>query len=109
MENIILAEICKKCAECCKNYPFVNLSKDEIHYLELLTGLDSDVFAIQKRKGIEGYFLQFQDNGNCFFLGEKNGDFSCKVYEARPEICREYPGKPLQKKICNAHKKKFTK
>lgn len=104
-----MTEICKKCAECCKKYPFVYLSRAEIHSLVKLTGEQAEVFSIQKRKGIEGYFLQFQDNGSCFFLGENNGYFSCNAYEARPETCREYPGKPLQQDACHAHSKKFLK
>ncbi len=68
MENQILSEICKKCAECCKNYPFVELSKNEIHKLETLTGLPFEEFTNQKGESVEEYFLQFKENGDCFFL-----------------------------------------
>jgi len=44
-------------------------------------------------KAVEEYFLQFQKNGDCFFLNENNGSYSCSVYEIRPEICKNYPSK----------------
>jgi len=106
-DNIIPIEICNKCAECCKNYPFVDLTKNEIISLEKLTGLHPDIFTNPKEKIIEEYFLQFQKNGHCFFLREKNGCFACTVYEARPVICRNYPSKPGQKVACDANKEKF--
>lgn len=52
MENIITSEICKKCAECCKHYPFVELSQHEIYDIEKLTGLPFDVFTNQKGEAV---------------------------------------------------------
>ncbi len=102
-----MTEICKQCAECCKNYPFVDLSKNEINSLEKLTGIPAEVFTNPKGKEIEEYFLQFQDNGYCFFLNENKGSFSCGVYEERPGICKNYPSSPIQKDVCDANKEKF--
>jgi Fe-S-cluster containining protein len=107
MENIILAEICKKCAECCKNYPFIDLSEKEINSLEKLTSLPSEVFTNPKGKEVEEYFLQFQDNGYCIFLIENKGCFSCGVYKERPGICKNYPSKPIQNDVCDANREKF--
>jgi len=107
MEIIVLNEICKKCAECCKNYPFVELSNSEINTLEQLTELHFDVFTNPKGKAVEEYFLQFQENGDCFFLNENNGNYSCNVYESRPVICKNYPSKPQQKEVCEANRGKF--
>jgi len=101
MKNIISSEICKKCAECCKNYPFIELSQNEISEMEKLTKLPSDFFTNQKGETDEEYFLQFKENGDCFFLNENNGDYSCGVYEARSKICRDYPSKPNQNEICD--------
>jgi Fe-S-cluster containining protein len=100
MENIITSEMCKKCAECCKNYPFVELSQNEIYEIEKLTKLPSNFFMNQKGEAGEEYFLQFKENGDCFFLNENNGDYSCGVYEARSKICRNYPSKPKQTEVC---------
>ena len=103
-ENIISTEICRKCAKCCKKYPFVEVSLNEINALEQISGLHCDVFAYPTGKVVEGYFLQFQGNGDCFFLNENNGIFSCRVYEARPGICKKYPTKPREKGICIANR-----
>ena len=102
-----MTEICKKCAECCKNRPFVDLSNNEISSLEEATGLRYDVFTNQKGTKVEEYFLQFKENGYCFFLDEDNGSFSCSVYAARPEICKNYPSKPTQQDACKANMEKF--
>ncbi|MDX2479347.1 MAG: YkgJ family cysteine cluster protein [Desulfuromusa sp.] len=106
-ENIISVDICRKCAECCKNYPFVEISKSEVDSIAKATGLPSDVFAISKGRAVEEYFLQFQENGNCFFLNEDNGSYSCAVYEARPGICADYPSNPKQKEYCDLCKGKL--
>lgn len=100
MKNIISTEICRKCAECCRNYPFVELSKYEIDLLAQVTGLHFDLFTNPKGKPVEEYFLQFRENGDCFFLNKNNGSYSCGVYEARPEICKKFPSKAIQKEAC---------
>ena len=106
MENTITTEICKKCAECCKNTPFVELSGHEIKLLEQVTGLHFDVFTNPKGKVVEEYFLQIQENGDCYFLKKINGSYSCGVYKKRPEICKNYPSKPRQKEACETHRGK---
>ncbi|NOR11021.1 MAG: hypothetical protein GQ541_05990 [Desulfovibrionaceae bacterium] len=103
---MISSEICKKCAECCKNHPFVELSESEVNSLEHVTGLHFNMFANPKGKVIEEYFFKFQENGDCFFLNENDGSYSCAVYETRPGICRNYPSKPIQKEACDANREK---
>lgn len=103
MKNIISAEICKECGECCKHFPFVDLSEKDIASLEKLTALPSELFAHKKEQAVEEYFLQFKENGDCFFLDEHKGSYSCGVYQARPAICKKYPSEPLQKKKCQAN------
>jgi len=97
---IISTEICRKCAGCCKKYPFVELSENEISLLELVTGLHFSVFTNAKGTTGEGYFLQFKTNGDCFFLNGKSGGYACGVYEARPGICKKYPFRPIEKETC---------
>jgi Fe-S-cluster containining protein len=84
----------------------VELSKNEIHVLEQATALHSDVFTNTKSKIDEEYFMQFQANGDCYFLNQHHGRYSCGVYEARPGICKNYPAKPGQKEACYAHRGK---
>ena len=105
MENIIISAVCKKCAECCRNYPFVELSKDEVYEIEKLTKFPSDLFTNRKGEASEEYFLQFKENGDCFFLNENNGDYSCGIYEARSKICRNYPSKSHQNEVCYSNRK----
>jgi len=102
-----LNEICKKCAECCKNHPFIDLTSNEIVSLEKATGLTADQFTNQKGNEVEEYFLQFRENGYCLFLTENNGKFSCSVYESRPGICKNYPTEPMQIDVCKANRAKF--
>jgi uncharacterized protein len=109
MENKITSEICKKCAECCKNFPFVELSQNEIYEIEKLTELPSDLFSIQKGEAGGEYFLQFKENGDCIFLNENNGDYSCRVYKARSEICKNYPSKPKQNEVCDSNREKILR
>jgi Fe-S-cluster containining protein len=79
----------------------VDLSESEIKLLEQVTGLPFDVFTNRKRKTIEEYFLKFRENGYCFFLNEDDDTYSCRVYKSRPEICRNFPITPIQKKACH--------
>jgi len=71
--------------------------------LEVATGLRFDVFTNAKGEAGDGYFLQFKENGHCFFLNDNNGSYSCRVYEARPEICKNYPSKPKEIAACDAN------
>ncbi|MDH5522594.1 MAG: YkgJ family cysteine cluster protein [Desulfobulbaceae bacterium] len=99
--------MCKKCGECCKNYPFIELTAGEIKLLELATGLPFKMFTNSNGKKVAGYFLQFQKNGACFFLTDHNDGYSCRVYEARPGICKKYPSQAKEKKSCDANRAQF--
>ena len=105
MQNTTSGEICQICAECCKHYPFVELSQSEVDALEAFTGLSLDVFTNSKGKAVEEYFLQFREDGDCVFLNAANGRYSCSVYEARSGSCRNYPSTPSQDEHCNANRK----
>ena len=68
--------------------------------LQRVTGLPFEMFTNPKGKVIEEYFLKFRENGYCFFLNEDKGRYTCRVYESRPEICRNFPSTPIQKENC---------
>jgi Fe-S-cluster containining protein len=106
-ENLISMKMCKACAECCKNYPLIKVSKNEINSLELFTGLHFGIPINSKGVEYEGYLLQFKENGDCFFLNENNGHYSCDVYEVRPDICKNYPSNLRQKEVCTLNMKKL--
>jgi uncharacterized protein len=109
VENIITSEICIKCAECCKNYPYVELSQHEIFELEKMTGLPARAFTNQKCWAGEEYYLDFKENGDCIFLNENNGEYYCGVYEARSAICRKYPAKKSQNEACDSNRNKIPR
>jgi Fe-S-cluster containining protein len=76
---------CKKCGYCCTLA--VKLSSD-------------DVDRIKKKGYHEGHFIEKRGhsdilkmvNNYCIFLEIRQGIASCKVYDARPKKCIEYPG-----------------
>ena len=107
MVSIISAKICGQCGGCCRHHPFVRLSKNEVSALKHATGLDSEVFADSRDTTVDEYFLQFKENGDCFFLIEHNGSYSCGAYAARPAICRSYPSEARQHQVCSDNKQQF--
>lgn len=108
METTTLSKMCKKCAKCCRRYSFVALSQNDIDAIEKFTGLHFDVFTNPKGKASEGYFLKFNKNGDCFFLDKHNDNYSCRVYETRSQICKNYPSNPSQHETCNANRNNTT-
>ena len=91
---------CITCAECCKNYPFISLSQSEVNLIKQYTALHADQFAEIKKGEVESYFLKFNKNGACYFLDFDSGTYSCKIYDIRPCICRNYPKLSIQKEYC---------
>lgn len=104
---------CKKCGHCCKDpNTLVNLTYIDIirlqKYLklkfnELIDMIGFYVFEkepteeqrkhlvvppIQTQKGLAFIGLKKDAQGRCAFLDENN---LCKIYEARPNICRTFP------------------
>jgi len=86
---------CKKCGECCYS---PRLSKKDIKRIEKL--------GFKKEEFIEKDFRNFsyikEINGYCMFL-KRNKKASCKIYKARPTICRLYPSKLINNN-CKAEK-----
>jgi uncharacterized protein len=109
MQKTTSSEICTMCGECCKNYAYVELSRNDVAALETFTGLSPDVFANTKDEARGEYFMQFKENGDCVFLNEDDGRYSCSVYEARSGKCRNYPSTPSQIEVCNANRQMCPK
>jgi Fe-S-cluster containining protein len=105
-ENLIETDLCRLCAACCKNKPFIELSAAEIGALEAATGLHPDAFTEKKRTQPEEHFMHFGDDGHCIFLAAASGTHACSVYAARPAICRDYPWTQIQTAACDAHSEK---
>ncbi|WP_430816948.1 YkgJ family cysteine cluster protein [Carboxylicivirga sp. RSCT41] len=107
MERIISSITCQKCGICCQNFPFVELNDKEITRLENFTKLNRTDFTEPKGPSYaDGYFLKSKENGDCIFLNSHNGNYSCGVYEARAEICRNYPVNEKHWQWCFENRKK---
>ncbi|BBO84454.1 hypothetical protein DSCO28_50200 [Desulfosarcina ovata subsp. sediminis] len=104
---MITSTICKKCAACCKRFPYIQLSENDIRAIEQETALPMEVFTNPQDASAGTYFLQFKENGDCFFLSEENGLYFCRVYKIRPDICRTYPAKPVQQVYCSINSSKI--
>jgi hypothetical protein len=103
-----ISNICQKCADCCKDFPYVEVTRNEIYTLEQMTGLHFDEFTNGTGLAfVRGYRLKTKENGDCIFLNNTDYGYACSVYEARPRICREYPSKNEQKEFCLSKGKNF--
>jgi len=76
------------------------LSQSDIERLEDFTGLNAGEFTDNIDTAGEKKFMKFQENGDCIFLKTINGYYSCIVYEARSETCRDYPSNDIQREAC---------
>ena len=91
---------CKKCPGYCCSYPLIALDKRDVERLARHFGLTFEQakakFTVE-RWGHKYSMRRKADKifgGVCrFFDTEKR---RCTVYEARPSLCRSYPGRPLR-------------
>jgi Fe-S-cluster containining protein len=96
---------CQACGECCRRFPYIEVSQADIDELVRYTGLRPDAFVNAKGETPEVHFLRFRENGDCVFLDEDDGRLSCRVYEARPGICRTYPADSAQDERCEVNQR----
>lgn len=90
------SELCLQCGKCCMAMSFYggevdHEARDEIHWMQL-HGLKIDY--VKKGKRQEYYFTIPQ---RCNALQERrladgSSQFTCGVYETRPQMCRDYDG-----------------
>ena len=92
--------MCTKCGTCCKAFPFVRITEEDIDRLIDFTDLSLDQIGYSDRQDKPGYFLQFKETGECIFLTSSEDNFYCSVYQARPALCRSYPKEESQYKVC---------
>jgi hypothetical protein len=77
---------CTQCANCCKTVSPL-FRKDDVRRIASLLGMTADDFRARYLLADEDGDLHLK-NLPCPFLGEDN---RCKIYEARPRDCAEYP------------------
>jgi len=96
LANLVFMYNCAKCPGYCCSYPLIQLTKRDVERLARHFGLEYEVarkkftkvdvgakYAMRRKADVHfGRICQFFDT-------EKR---RCTVYEARPAICRDYPG-----------------
>ena len=87
---------CSKCPGYCCSYPVIELTPKDIKRLAKFHGLSEDQAAKRFTKKAHGYERVLRRKKDehfgriCrFFDTDKR---RCTVYEARPDICRSFPG-----------------
>lgn len=87
LDKAVFSEIdCLKCANCCKSTPAIVTRPDAKRIAKFL-GLSTKTFI--KKYLLEDFDGSLMINGvPCTFL---NDDNTCRIYEVRPQACREYP------------------
>lgn len=76
---------CRDCGYCCTL--IVELTNKEIEQIKK-AGYDEEEFAEVGPSGKKRIKLK---NYYCYFLGLHRGETFCRIYKARPKICRDYP------------------
>ena len=80
---------CNFCGLCCTLA--VKVTEKEIKNIESL-GHNREDFT-EKDDGSNTILKR--PNGWCYFFERKEGIGVCKIYDKRPEPCKDFPGKPL--------------
>ncbi len=96
--------ICNTCGACCRAFAYIQLSQNEITVIESFTGLAAEEFSNSGERNGEKRFMKFKENGDCVFLNITDGAYSCCAYEARSNICREYPASDIQETTCRINR-----
>jgi Fe-S-cluster containining protein len=85
---------CSKCPGYCCSYPIIELKKRDVERLAKHFGLSCKKFTKTDPEARTPYVMRRKKDehfgGICQFFDRDAR--RCTVYEARPKICREYPG-----------------
>jgi Fe-S-cluster containining protein len=81
---------CRSCVhKCCSQpYDWVFLTSQEISRLKTASGLSEEEFVTKRENSNNGHVFRTL-NLPCRFLNSETGE--CRVYEARPLVCRLFP------------------
>jgi Fe-S-cluster containining protein len=87
-----LSELCQRCGKCCMTMSFeggvvTKSERDVIHWMQL-HGLQVDYYQLNGGKQRYAFTIPLR----CNELVEKDGRFSCGIYDTRPQMCRDYDG-----------------
>jgi len=80
---------CKRCGACCRQPGFVYLKDGEAERLAACLGLDVYAFTETYCLFLDRQHLVLKNHSDeiCLFYGPAG----CRVYDARPEQCRDFP------------------
>ena len=80
---------CKRCGACCRQAGFVYLKEDEAVQLAAFLGIDVYAFTETHCLLLDRQHLVLKKDPDeaCLFLVREG----CKVYDARPAQCRDFP------------------
>jgi len=91
---------CKCCGYCCTLIP-------KISFLEMLKIWVNGYKGFTTRDGSGRRCIRIVA-GDCFFLERKGKFSSCKIYNLRPRVCRDYPyGEKNNFGECSVDKRSF--
>lgn len=86
------------CGKCCIKLT-IRVNKSDIKKIKNL-GYDENEFLDSDPIDTNKFVLKKKENGHCIFLGkDKEGMFTCKIYDNRPKTCQKYPffnNKPIE-------------
>ena len=101
--------VCKRCGACCRVPGVVRVDEADVERLAGALGMSVEAFTAaytELAPGRTGLMLAGDPEGACIFLGEDN---LCRVHEARPRQCRDYPARwrsAAIEAVCEAERKR---
>jgi Fe-S-cluster containining protein len=101
-ENDKFEFACDQCGKCCRDRSDILLSPLDVFHLSQATGKTGKQILekygdcyIGPQSNLPVVRLKYRDDGNghttCYFLGQKDGKFYCRVHNHKPTVCRTYP------------------
>jgi Fe-S-cluster containining protein len=82
---------CQRCGRCCSQVITTLQFNEELRdYLEWLSLHQNITVRADKDSGI----AEVEIRSKCRMLKFKNGKASCRIYDKRPKICRDFPMNP---------------
>jgi len=81
---LVRGGVCKNCGKCCRNVIGVRVSEEEIQEIEKLG------YAREEFLDEDGLIRTVPGHGCYFLVIKTDGTARCRIYGARPQICKAY-------------------
>lgn len=89
---------CKRCGYCCTLIP-------KISFWEMIRIMLKGYFNFTEKDGEGIRCIKLKRDNDCYFLVRKDGTTYCRIYDIRPEVCRDFPYKGS--KECKVDRRSF--